>query len=105
MKRPIRYLPLALADVEDHSVYLAGHAGDRVARRFEAGVRRTAKLLLRFPRIGRERQLGPPRLRALRAWSITGFPDVLIFYLVVPGGIDVVRVLHAARDLPRQSFD
>ncbi|MEX2173343.1 MAG: type II toxin-antitoxin system RelE/ParE family toxin [Pirellulaceae bacterium] len=41
------------------------------------------------------------RLAGLRCSTVRGFPNHLIFYLPIRNGIDVVRVLHGARDLPR----
>lgn len=41
-----------------------------------------------------------PRLWGLRRVPITGFGNYLIFYRPIEGGIEVVRVIHGARDLP-----
>ena len=35
-----------------------------------------------------------------RVWRVEGFERYLIFYRPVGSGIEVVRVLHAARDFP-----
>jgi toxin ParE1/3/4 len=35
----------------------------------------------------------------LRIWRIDGFPNHLIFYRPIEGGIEIVRVLHGARDI------
>jgi toxin ParE1/3/4 len=43
--------------------------------------------------------LSAPRLADLRRWPVSGFPNHLIFYQPTEGGIEVVRVLHGARDL------
>ena len=49
-----------------------------------------------------ERHESPhPRFAGLRVWRIQGFPNHLIFYRPIDGGIEVVRVLHAARDIDR----
>ncbi|MFC1707767.1 DDE-type integrase/transposase/recombinase [Planctomycetota bacterium] len=40
-------------------------------------------------------------LAGIRMWSIRGFKNHLIFYRPSPEGLDVVRVLHGARDIPR----
>ena len=42
-----------------------------------------------------------PRLTGLRVWRIQGFPNHLIFYRPVDDGIEVIRVLHGARDIDR----
>jgi toxin ParE1/3/4 len=38
-------------------------------------------------------------LADLRVWRIEGFEKHLIFYRQTPDGIDVVRILHGARDI------
>jgi plasmid stabilization system protein ParE len=40
-----------------------------------------------------------PELTELRVWSIKGFEHYLIFYLPIDDDIDVIRVLHASRDV------
>ena len=35
----------------------------------------------------------------MRRFLVRGFDNYLIFYLPQPGGIDVIRVLHGARDI------
>jgi toxin ParE1/3/4 len=37
-------------------------------------------------------------LADLRAWPILRFFNYVIYYRPVPDGIEVVRILHAARD-------
>jgi toxin ParE1/3/4 len=51
-------------------------------------------LLARMPELGRKRPDLAPDLR--------GFPigNYIIFYRPVPDGIQVIRVLHGARDIP-----
>ena len=35
----------------------------------------------------------------IRVWSIAGFENHLIFYRPIEDGIDVIRVIHGARDI------
>ena len=51
--------------------------------------------------IGERRPTANPRLEGLRVWRIQGLEKHLIFYRTVPDGIEIVRVLHGARDLDR----
>ncbi|MEK7677203.1 MAG: type II toxin-antitoxin system RelE/ParE family toxin [Verrucomicrobiota bacterium] len=53
-----------------------------------------AKLLAQSPELGRKRSDLAPSLRS--------FPvgNYLIFYRPDPNGIEIIRVLHGARDLP-----
>ena len=54
-------------------------------------------------RIAGRPAIGSPRyahlLRGLRFWKLRRHP-YLVFYVSQPGFIDVLRVLHAARDIP-----
>jgi toxin ParE1/3/4 len=73
----------------------------RAAERFEASVRRECDLLAVFPHLGRARGFRAPDLRGLRSRPISGFGSWLLFYRVQAGAVEIVRVLHGARDLPR----
>lgn len=59
-----------------------------------------------YARIGRHPGIGSLRysyeleLPGLRSWVLKGYPD-LVFYIERDGAIDVWRVLHGSRDLPR----
>ncbi len=41
-----------------------------------------------------------PKLKGLRRLTVPGFKNYLIFYYNRPDKVEIVRVLHAARDLP-----
>jgi toxin ParE1/3/4 len=38
-------------------------------------------------------------MAGLRSWAIRGFATFLVFYRPTQRGIEVIRVLHGARDL------
>ena len=40
-----------------------------------------------------------PIMAGVRSWGIRGFPNHLIFYRPTDDRIEVIRVLHAARDI------
>jgi toxin ParE1/3/4 len=40
-----------------------------------------------------------PETTGLRVWPMRGFPNHLVFYRPTGEGVDIVRVLHGARDL------
>jgi len=87
--------PEALQDREDIHNFIAmddATAADRVIQSFEDEI----TLLSSQPEMGKIN----PRLRHLRLWVVTQFPNDLIFYRLRAGGVEVVRVLHGARDLP-----
>jgi toxin ParE1/3/4 len=52
-----------------------------------------------MPELGIVREYDDPALLGVRMWRVTGFPNHLIFYRPIERGIEVVRVLHARRDI------
>jgi plasmid stabilization system protein ParE len=40
-----------------------------------------------------------PELDGIRMWPIPDFPNHLIFYRLIETGVEIVRVLHSARDI------
>lgn len=85
----------AFQDMQDIHGYIAmddPDAADRVVSAFEKQV----TLLGNQPELGQLK----PKLRGLRLWPVTDFPNYLIFYRQREGRIEIVRILHGARDLP-----
>lgn len=66
-------------------------AADRVLQAFEEN----AALLAGQPELGQIK----PRLRHLRLWVVTEFPNYLMFYREHKEQVEIVRVLHGARRL------
>jgi toxin ParE1/3/4 len=83
--------------VEDY-VYLPEHAGLEVAERFLSSADESFSDLARHPGWGTALSLRDPKLTGLRKWRVNGFEKFLVFYLPRPGGVCIVRVLHAAQD-------
>jgi len=52
-----------------------------------------------MPGIGEPYQVANPQRVGLRCAHVRRFKNYLIYYRPIPGGIDVIRVLHAARDI------
>jgi toxin ParE1/3/4 len=88
----------ARLDLLQHFVYI-GEENLDAARRFLTAAQDACKLLARLPGAGALREFENPKLAGLRSWPIKGFENYLIFYLKTDTGIDIVRVLHGARDL------
>jgi toxin ParE1/3/4 len=84
--------PKALGDLAEIWAYIAEDS-PRQADAFAAAIDREIRGLARHPLIGRAR---PELLTELRSLP---FGRYLVFYLPRKRGIEVVRVLHGARDL------
>src|SRR5438105_4443673 len=88
----------ARADIIDIADYL-DQISQALSDRFLDAVGRTLATLEGMPGMGSPYPLTNPRLQGLRGHPIQGFPNHVIFYLPTSDGIEVVRVLYAARDL------
>lgn len=85
-------------DLVDHFVYLTENAGPDIAERFLTNVATSFNELAGQPMIGAPLTLRHPELAGMRKWRVKDFDNYLVFYLPLPDGVSIVRVLHAARD-------
>lgn len=88
----LRFSPDARADLLDIAAFIAQH-NPRAAARLVVRLEETCLLLAKRPLIGRRRDDIEPDLH--------GFPvgSYLILYDVIEGGVEIVRIVHGARDL------
>lgn len=101
MTRQYRILPAADQDLEHQAAYLAREASLDTALRFYDATAVTFGKIAQMPGIGEVRESASPRLAGLRTWRIEGFEKHLIFYRPTADGIEIIRVLHGARDIDR----
>jgi len=85
-------------DVDDIAEYL-GRRKRSLGRRFILATRQGFRELSRMPGTGEPVEVDRPELAGLRCNPVPGFPNHLIFYRPTKSGIEVVRVLHGARDI------
>ena len=83
--------PAARADLDDVWDYVSP-AGKKVADRFVTKIRKQCRMLARFPGIGRARD---ELAVGLRSFPLSPF---VIFFRLVDKRVEIVRVLHGARD-------
>ena len=94
--------PSARADLLAQWDFYADEVGDPdLADRFVARAEATFKKLARTPGLGRPRSFRSAKAKNLRSWKVADFPKHLIFYRLRPDErvVEVIRVLHGARDL------
>ncbi|MBO8092414.1 MAG: type II toxin-antitoxin system RelE/ParE family toxin [Prosthecochloris sp.] len=89
--------PLAVEDLAEIWDYIAEDSPNR-ADSFIDSFDSKFRELSELPHIGR------PRPEVLSGLFSYPFRRYIIFYLIISGGIEIVRVLHAARDIDDQ-FD
>jgi toxin ParE1/3/4 len=80
----------------------ARDAGVRIADRFLASAEATFQRLAGMPQMGTAYEHEHPALVGLRFLPLSSpFTKFQVFYRPVTDGIEIVRVLHGARDLDR----
>jgi toxin ParE1/3/4 len=57
------------------------------------------KVLAAHPEIGRPRQFSRKELEGIRSFVIADYPNYIIFYRAHAEGVQIIRVLHGARNL------
>ena len=88
-------LPEARQDIVSHEDYLF-ERDPSVAQRFGDAVNETIKMLCRSPNLGE--RLSTDSSGQIRFRTISGFKNYLIFYRRVDAVLEILRVLHGARD-------
>ena len=90
--------PQAKTDLIDIAAYI-GRDSPAIADRFLDAAEETISRLAERPPIDRICQFREGPLRGLRRWAIRGYVNYIVFYHVRDYGIEIVRVLHGARDI------
>jgi toxin ParE1/3/4 len=90
--------PEADRDADGHFLYIAQRNIEAAVRFFHA-LDASLQKLAAMPELGERQQFERKELADLRVWQVQGLENYLIFYRPVEHGIEVVRVLHAARDI------
>lgn len=100
MSRLVEKKPQAKLDLLEHFIYI-GRDNLNAAERFLRTVEDDLEKLLHMPGMGRKREFKKPELAEIRSLVVTGFKNYIIFYRPTANGVEVLRVLHGARDIDR----
>lgn len=95
----IVWRPRAWQALEAQSSWLCDQAGLPTANRFVDAVQSTLELIEAEPNIGRLWDDPPRTLPGLRWLLVRGFRSHLLFYRHNRGSLEVVHLLHGARDI------
>lgn len=90
--------PRVRRDLKDHFLFI-GKDSLRTAQRFLRAAEKAFLRLARMPGLGSPWETQNPEFIGLRVWPIARFRNYLIFYRSTEQGIEIIRVLHASRDL------
>jgi len=88
----------ALMDLDEIAEYI-GRSNPRAALRFLDAFDQTVAKLAPMPGLGSPYESSHPRLQQVRILPIAGFKKYWVFYRPWKNRIEVLRVLHCARDL------
>lgn len=91
--------PQVIRDLIELATYIAVDNLD-ASDRFLAAAEETFKQLAKMPQIGKLIQFSNPSLAGIRQQAIKGFKNYLVFYRFTDSGVEVLRVIHGARDIP-----
>jgi len=98
LRRVIRR-PAANRDLIECFVYIASDSEESATRFLRA--EETFLDLAGMPGMRISTSFSDSEDRNLRRWRIRGFENFLIFYRPIEDGIEVIRVLHGAREIER----
>lgn len=86
-------------DVDEQVGYYLDEGATDTALRFIDAVDAACRRLQDHPEIGVLREFQSTRLTGLRIWFLPDFPEHLVFYQQTEKTVEVVRILHAKRDV------
>jgi toxin ParE1/3/4 len=101
VRRRVLLRPEAERDLDGQADCIAREHSLEAALRFYAAVEDTLALLVVQPRMGTARRFRKPLLAGVRVCVVKGWDKHLIFYRPLQHAIDVLRILHGARDIER----
>jgi toxin ParE1/3/4 len=93
--------PFAWCEINAELDYLEEQAGLETAERFLDHLISSFKLLASTPKIGVRCGFSKPATRRLRRWPVNDFENWLIFYQPKVYGVEIVHVMHGARDIEK----
>jgi toxin ParE1/3/4 len=97
--KPIRITPKADNDIDKCCAWIRKD-NPIAALRFLDAVELTCSNLSQMPGIGSRRYAEISPMRGVRMIGIKGFENYLLFYLEREASVDIIRLLHGARDIP-----
>ena len=99
LTRNVTQRPRARLDLLEQFTYFGERDGVDLAERYLTAVEETCRRLAEHPRSGTRYDSGIAKLNGLRHFPVKGFENYLVFYFPRRNGIEVIRVMHGARDI------
>ena len=99
MTQAFTFLQSAEQDVEEIVDYISRDSAQAGAT-FRVALQHVCELLVELPEAGSARTFRNPEMKGVRMLPVRKFDNYLIFYRSTSEGLEIVRVVHGARDLP-----
>jgi toxin ParE1/3/4 len=97
--KPVVFNPVAVGDLEEIVNYIAAD-NPVAAEDVRPDVLDTAESLGHQPGLGIRPQFSAPRFAGIRFLPSSQYPTYLLFYRELSQEVEVLRILHGARNLP-----
>ena len=94
----IQKRPQVIRDLIELATYMAEDNMD-ASDLFLVAAEETFKQLAQMPKMGKRCQFPHPNLIDVRQQAIKGFRRYLIFYRLIDSEVEILRVIHGARDI------
>lgn len=98
MGTTITKTPQTRRDLFELADYIARDSLDS-AERFLDAAEAAFQLLASTPELGTLCEFRSPQAAGIRMWAIRSFENYVVFYRSLKDGVEVVRVIHGARDM------
>ncbi len=100
----VRKRPQVIQDLIELATYI-GQDNLEASDIFLRAAEQTFIQLGKMPNMGKLCQFSHPSLSGVRQHAIKGFSNYIIFYTVIDSGIEILRVIHGARDIEEVFLD
>lgn len=91
--------PRADQDIDEQALYIAAHSSVAMGQRFYDSLQATFNLLAIHPSLGTKTNFQNIHLKDTRFFPVKSFEHHIIFYKQTHRGLEVIRVVHGARDM------
>ncbi len=104
MKRRVALRHAAREDLIESYLFIGCDNSD-AAERFLQAAEESCDALADMPESGHRWESEDQRLQDVRVWHVKGYENWLIFYRITENDVDILRVIHGARDIAAISSD
>jgi len=104
MKFTLRILGPAVHDANETALYIVRDSVEAAMRIYKPA-EQTYQAIRESPERWPRYEMPERELAGLRKRAVVGFRNFLVFYRIVGNRVEIVRVLHGARDIPSALAD